>query len=442
MSKKRIDEEIEAAELSRREFLAGMAAATGALALGGCGDASSSDPEDEPLPNPADSGIENIVVLMMENRSFDHFLGWVPGADGEQAGLDFVDKRGATQETYTLAPEFQGCQYGDPDHGYRGGRVQFNGGKNDGWLLASTDDRFPIGYYEAKDLSFFGGAVPAWTTADRYFCSILSSTFPNRMYMHAGQTDRITNTLESSNLPAIWDRIAAAGLTGAYYYNDLPVTALFGSRFLPISYLYPKFLEDAAAGRLANVTYVDPHFISEELGTSNDDHPFADIRNGQIIINQVYEAIVNGPQWENTVLIVNYDEWGGFYDHVPPPLAPLTELDPVIGNDGRLGFRTPTLVASPLARRGFVAHKEYDHTSILSMIEWRWGLEPLTVRDATANNIAHVLDFKSAKDLSAPRFNVPQGTFGEACVISEEIRAESRGLRELALRNGFTIPGR
>jgi phospholipase C len=142
------------------------------------------------------------------------------------------------------------------------------------------------------------------------------------------------------------------------------------------------------------------------------------------------------------VLVINYDEWGGFFDHVPPPLAPLTDEDPIIGNDGRLGFRTPTLLVSPLARRGFVAHEQYDHTSILSMIEWRWGLDPLTVRDATANNIARALDFKSGKDLSAPRFAVPEGPFGEPCVISEEIRAETRGLREMALRYGFPLPSR
>lgn len=445
MSKKKIEERIAETALSRREFLAGLAAATGAMAVGGCGDASSgAGPESEPLPDPSKSGIEHVVVLMMENRSFDHFLGWLPDADGVQAGLEFVDKQGNTQQTWALAPEFQGCQYGDPDHGYRGGRIQFDDGANDGWLRASTNDNFPIGYYRQEDLSFYGGAVPAWTTLDRYFCAILSSTFPNRMYMHAGQTDRITNTLESSSLPAIWDRVAGAGLSGAYYYNDLPVTALFGSRFLPISHRYEQFLDDAAKGNLANVVYVDPHFISEDLGTSNDDHPFADIRNGQIFVNQVYEALTQSPNWENTVLVVNYDEWGGFFDHVPPPLAPLTEEDPIIGNDGRLGFRVPTLVASPLARRGFVGHQQYDHTSILSMIEWRWGLQPLTVRDRTANNLAHVLDFNRSKNFDVPRFSVPQGPYDGSCAPEaaalHEALKDVRGLRAKAAALGFDLP--
>jgi phospholipase C len=218
------------------------------------------------------------------------------------------------------------------------------------------------------------------------------------------------------------------------------VTALWGSRLLSISKPYPEFLDDAAAGRLPHVTLVDPRFIGEEAGTSNDDHPFADIRNGQVLLNQVYDAITSSPNWENTVLVVNYDEWGGFYDHVPPPLAPLTDLDPVIGNDGRLGFRVPAMVVSPLARRGFIAKEQYDHTSILSMIEWRWGLDPLCVRDETANNIAHVLDFDRAKDISAPRFAVPQGPFGEACHEQLAAQSDFGGLRALAERYGFPRP--
>ncbi|MGH8444339.1 MAG: alkaline phosphatase family protein, partial [Solimonas sp.] len=141
----------------RRRFLAGVAgAAAGATLLNACGtsdDGSGSQGgyEEATLPvDPADSGIDHIVVVMMENRSFDHFLGWVPGADGKQAGLGFKDRDGATQKTYKLAPDFQGCGLGDPDHSYDGGRTHYNGGKLDGWLLTDptqVGDVFPIGYY-------------------------------------------------------------------------------------------------------------------------------------------------------------------------------------------------------------------------------------------------------------------------------------------------------
>jgi len=442
------------AGLSRRQFLSGLAATTGAIALGGCGEdtvttagtTASSDPELTPLPLPEDSGIEHVVVVMMENRSFDHFLGWLPGADGKQAGLEFVDKQGQRHPTFPLAPDFQNCESEDPDHGYEGGRTQFNNGANDGWLLAGTDDNFPIGYYTQNDLSFYGGAVPAWTTFDRYFCAILGPTFPNRLYMHAAQTDRTENLIKLTTIPTIWDRLAAKGLTAAYYYTDLPVLALWGNRYTPITKGIAGFFTAAAAGTLPNVTYIDPGFGGDgQAGTSTDDHPLADIRNGQAFLSRIYDAVTNSPNWPNTVFIINYDEWGGFFDHVPPPLAPLTDLDPTlqpIPNDGRLGFRVPCIMMSPLARRGFVGHQQYDHTSILSLIEWRWGLDPLTVRDATANNIAHALDFTRPKNLMVPRFNVPQGPFGGPCQSATTASARAHrqdlaGLETMARRYRF-----
>ena len=377
----------------------------------------------------------------MENRSFDHYLGWLPGADGRQAGLEFIDKKGNAQQTFRLAPDFQNCRFDDPSHSYAGGRIQFNGGASDGWLRASTDDLFPIGYYVQDDLSFYGQAVPAWTTFDRYFCAILAQTFPNRLYLHAGQTDRLNNALVVSSMPAIWDRLADRGVSGTYYFSDLPTTALFGPRLNPISKPVAQFFEDARAGNLSNVTYVDPRFLGANVGITNDDHPLADIRNGQAFVSQIYDAVTASPNWPNTVLVFTYDEWGGFFDHVPPPLAPQTELDPEIGNDGRLGFRVPCLMVSPLARRGFVGHQQYDHTSILNMIEWRWGLDPLSIRDETANNLARALDFTRPKDLTAPQFDVPPGPFGTACnaaLMAE--RADLFGLQRMAARYGFRKP--
>jgi len=432
-------------QLSRRQFLTGVAAAAGALALSGCGsdDGSPSDPESNPLPSPERSGIEHVVVVMMENRSFDHFLGWVPGADGRQAGLAFPDKQGAMQETFPLAPNFQNCQFADPDHSYYGGRLQFDDGHNDGWLHASTNDVFPIGYYTRDDLAFYGQAVPQWTTFDRYFAAILAPTFPNRLYLHAGQTDRLINSTKIPVLPTIWDRLAEQGLTGSYYYSDVPFLALWGSTYAAISQPLTQFFVDAAAGNLANVSYIDPRFNGEDAGTSNDDHPLADIRNGQAFLSQIYDAVTSSPNWPDTVLVINYDEWGGFFDHVPPPLAPQTDQDRRIGNDGRLGFRVPCLLVSPLARRGFVAHEQYDHTSILSMIEWRWGLDALSMRDETANNLAFTLDFTRRKNLRAPPYSVPQGPFGEMCTpATAALRAEFGDLQDLGVRYRFRIPAR
>ena len=197
--------------ISRRRFLASAATAAGAVALG-CRDSWIDAPSlaavaSKPLPEPAASGIEHVVVFMMENRSFDHLLGWLPGADGRQAGLTYIDAAGESHTTFPLAPDFQGCGYNDPDHSYEGGRVEYNAGACDGWLRAS--DVFSIGFYRRHDLAFLGHAVPDWTSFARYFCAILGPTFPNRIYQHAGQTDRIQNSLDISQLPTIWDRLAA-----------------------------------------------------------------------------------------------------------------------------------------------------------------------------------------------------------------------------------------
>ena len=430
----------EPGQITRRRVLGGAAALGSALAVGtsGVGRAAAAvvgKPSD-PRVDPARSGIEHVVVVMMENRSFDHMLGWLPGANGIQAGLSFVDHEGVTHPTWHL-DTFQGLQYGDPDHSYNGGRIQLDRGRCDGWLQAGTDDVFPIGYYEADDLDFYSQAAPYWTVCDHFHASIMGPTFPNRMYMHAAQTDRISNTFTPSTLPAIWDSLAAAGVSGRYYYADVPVIALFGSKFLPISFPYAQFLTDCAAGDLPSVTYIDPRFIGESTGTAGDDHPFADVRVGQAFLNEIYTAVTNGPDWDSTVLVITYDEWGGFFDHVVPRAG--ADNDPT---HALRGFRVPTFVISPFARRHHIAHELYDHTSILAMIEWRWGLPPLTPRDAHAVNLARTLAFHTPPDLTAPQWEVPAAdtiTAKASLGGPTEHEREFAGIAELAAAHGFPV---
>jgi phospholipase C len=427
--------------VSRRRFLRAAAATGGALTLGGLAPIEKAFSQELMLP-PADlSGIEHIVVLMMENRSFDHMLGWLEGADGRQRGLTYLDASGVLHATYHLAPDFQGCGHSDPDHSYEGGRVEYNGGACDGWLRAGNNDTYAIGYYTKKDLPFYSGAATRWTACDRYFSAILAGTFPNRIYQHAAQTDRLANTFDLCTLPTIWDRLAAAGLDGRYYFSDVPFLALWGSRYAPISHRFTTFLADAAAGTLPHVSFVDPRFLGEQEGLSNDDHPFADIRNGQDFLNQVYAAVTRSPAWPNTVLVINYDEWGGFFDHVPPPAGPIPAADQAAGNqDGLFGFRTPCLVISPFARREYVSHRVLDHTSVLKMIEWRWGLSPLTARDTTATNLAEVLQFQ-APGLSAKQLAVPTGPFGQLCATGAATIAEEEWgpLLQMAADSGWPV---
>jgi phospholipase C len=388
--------------VSRRRVLTGAVGAAGAAALGGL-DLPAAAARTAGLPHPGESGIDHIVVLMMENRSFDHYLGWLDGADGRQAGLSYVDRAGARHRTHHLT-DYQGCAHPDPDHSYEGGRVQLDGGRCDGFLRSGANDTFAIGYYEQGDLGFYGHAAPHWTVCDRYFSATMAETYPNRFYQHSARTDRLHNSTDLASMPTIWDRLAERDVSRAYYYVDVPFLALYGTTYLPLARTWPQFLLDCAAGSLPAVSFVDPKFLDEESGSSADDHPHADIRAGQSFVNQVYEAVTGGPGWERTLLVVNYDEWGGFFDHVAPQVAP--DATPELGT-GLRGFRTPCLVVSPRARRHHVAHHTYDHASVLKMVEWRWGLRPLTPRDAAARNLAEVLDFASPPDLHAPRWRVP-----------------------------------
>jgi phospholipase C len=411
------------------------------LTLGSCGRVRPAVTPPATLPPPETSGIEHVIVVMMENRSFDHFLGWLPGADGRQAGLSYFDRAGLLQTTHRLKPDFQGCGHPDPDHSYAGGRVEYNGGAVDGWLQAGANDTYALGYYRGKDLTFLGCAARRWTVCDRYFAAIMAETFPNRIYQHAAQTDRLSNTLAVSHLPTIWDRLAAAGLDGRYYFSDVPFLALWGVRYLPLARSLAAFLADAAAGTLPHVAFVDPRFIDEERGTSGDDHPHADIRNGEAFLASIYQAVTRSPAWPQTVLVVNYDEWGGFFDHVPPEAAPIPPADQDAGNtDGLRGFRVPCLLISPFARRGYVSSLLFDHTSVLRLIEWRWQLAPLTVRDAGAQNLAQALDF-SAPDFTAKQFRIPSGPFGAPCeAAAVTATAPDKWHRLRAMADGFGWP--
>ena len=197
--------------IQRRTFLGSALGATVAAALSSCSSfrLNSLNPLGPDLPSPERSGIEHVVVVMMENRSFDHFLGWLPTADGMQAGLNYLDRRGATASTYHLGGDFTGCGHSQPDHSYQGGRIEYNAGKMDGFLCSGSDT-YSLGYYREEDLTFFGALARRYTTLDRYFCSFMGPTFPNRIFLHSAQTDRISNTPNICLLETVWGRLSEA----------------------------------------------------------------------------------------------------------------------------------------------------------------------------------------------------------------------------------------
>jgi len=358
-------------KLSRRQLLKGSLAVPGAALLNPIYRAGAKSLLFETLPDPRSSGIDHIVVVMMENRSFDHFLGWLPNADGKQAGLSYRNATGKAYATYSLSGDYTGCPHPDPDHSYEGGRVEYDGGEMDGFLRAGNNDVYSIGYYREQDISFLANLARSYTTCDHYFVSILGPTVPNRLFLHTAQTDRLDDSIGPTSLPTIWDRLAAAGITATYYYSNIPFLALWGAKFLKISKDYDDFKSAAKNGTLPAVSYVDPSFTTIDDGLGNDDHPHADIRRGDRFLYDTFEAVANGPEWKSTVFVVTFDEWGGFFDHVAPPRATAANAIDTDLVNGRalLGFRVPVVIASPFSRgvenNPLVSTLVFDHTSIL-----------------------------------------------------------------------------
>jgi phospholipase C len=432
--------------LTRRTFLQLMGASTG-MAVTGTELLSRAAASATAARFPTGSnGIEHIVVLMMENRSFDHFLSWLPGADGRH-DMTYLSTDGNVYPNYPLAPDFQGCGYSDPDHSWEGFLIQHNFGKMNGFLQRPTApadnpgvtlaaaNTFPIGYYtnfhhdhgrkQVPDLPVIGALAENYTVLDRYFCSFAGETFPNRFYQHAGQTDRDHNSNTISTLPTIWDQLSpipnTQGIpTGGYFFRDLPFQALWGLKYFPFWHPFAagdtdalgipvntlSFLDTVAQGLLPNVSYIDPAFDTEGNGTSADDHPLADIRLGERFIADAYHALADAGYLDNTVFVVTFDEWGGFFDHVPPPHV-IDDTNPadvdhtgdgttptdgqLIPDYTQLGFRVPTIVVSNLAEARVDHRGPYEHTSTLALIESTFGLNSLTARDANARNLGEVL---------------------------------------------------
>ena len=381
--------------LDRRGFLKGAAAGVGLAALGSRADAFVNITT-SPTATP---GIDTVVVVMMENRSVDHFFGWVPDVvPGFNATQDKVYSGVATNHWGAGGKgDYAGCGYKDPAHGWDTGRAQ----KKEGFLGPNAgNDEFAVSYYEAADLPVYEQLVREFTTFDRYFCSIMASTYPNRYYMHSAQSGGMKNNdfppqagkMTGWEWPTIWDLLERAGVSWGYYFSNLPAIGLWGPRYAHNARHISHYYEDALLGRLPAVSFVDPFFTAE--GLANDDHPHADIRLGQEFVSGVVTSFIGSPQWERGALFINYDEWGGFWDHVTPPKV----SDPRGSQGfGQLGFRTPTLLISPYARGPRVDSGLYDHTSILRFIETNWNLGRLSDLDPNARthdrNIGAAFDF-------------------------------------------------
>ena len=363
--------------------------------------------------------IEHIVVLMLENRSFDHMLGYL----SLEGGRDEID--GLREE---FANSHDGRSYpvrhlettaipDDPGHSAACVDLQIGGGKMDGFVASFADamarsgvrDGDPgrvMGYYNAADVPVYDHLAREFAVCDRWFSSVPGATWPNRLYAISGRAAGSRDDLPPHlppmyNQPSFVRHLDAHDVSWRWYSFEVGTLRLADARYalghhdrfaffsrenlnwktgfeMRMDADAASFIEDAARGTLPSVSWIDPNFSNfNPIGFQpNDDHAPADVKDGQELVLAVYHALATGPQWEKTMLVVFYDEHGGFYDHVPPPAA----VDDNRRTFGRYGVRVPALVVSPWIEPGTVSSTVFDHTSMIKTILLRFAPDALRQR--------------------------------------------------------------
>jgi phospholipase C len=446
---------------TRRSFLRAGGAAAAALAAGGgalgpaAALARTVRPPDS-LPDPgrpagtatASLPFDHLIVVMMENHSFDNLLGALPvsgqplahGLTFDAAGLATNSNPGPNGRVRSFA--FANTSQGpNVSQSWNATHEQIDEGRMDGFVR-SVDNVQPMGYWTPQALPFAYSLASTFCVANRWFCSAPCQTYPNRRFLMAGTAYGNISTDNESLFDApppngtIFDRLSSYGISWRNYFTDLPQTGIIPSiierhaaNLAPIA----QFYADCATGNLPEVSYVDPEFgvlsdvgatlssvpgmeaITGPLDTAGgDEENPQDMSYGENWAYSILDAVLHSPAWTRTLLIYTYDEHGGYYDHVKPPPAippdsipPKLEAGDVPGGYDIYGPRVPAVVASPYAKRSGVTNVLHDHTSVLATIEAKWNLPALTYRDANATTVADFLNIGEAAFLNPPTLTAP-----------------------------------
>lgn len=406
--------------------------------------------------------IDHIVVLMLENRSLDHLLGFLYTDDGNVSpaadpfeGLTgketCPDSAGKQWEVFRIGADTPDAYFmpgADPGEGYAATNNQLYGAtgtpaagavasmtgfitdyesaiaenKRKGWyVVPGTTPQLIMGCYTEQTLPVLHALAKGYAVCDHWFASVPTMTMPNRAFVCAGTSQgHMDDMTKSFTIPSIFGQMSQHDLWWKIYgYDQAPLT---WSDFPDISDADPShfglfkeskpdfvagsdFLSDCATGSLPAYAFLEPSWPT----TGNSEHPNFNMALGEQLLLDVYQAVSRGPAWNKTLLIITFDEHGGCYDHVPPPWG-ATPPDNCLGEFGfrfdRFGPRVPTLLISPLIKEGTVfrvpnSATPLDHTSILATIEKRWRLPALTKRDAAAKDVGAVLT------LGQPRIDDP-----------------------------------
>jgi phospholipase C len=344
--------------------------------------------------------VTHVVVIVQENRSFDHYFGrlWAagqPDAEGFPPGFVNPDAEGRPVAPFHLDTT---CLPRDPPHQWTAMEAQWNAGRMNGFVTSADDDdgdgRWAMGYYDERDLPFYYWLASTFAIADHHFAAALGGTWPNRQFLYTGtaQVPRAKSGM-LLGVPTLFDALERARVPWRVYKDGAPHQDCIGWRAgAPGVQDASAFLTALASGTLPPVSFLDPG--------AEDEHPPADVQRGERWARALYEALLRSPLWSRLAVILTYDEGGGFFDHVPPPAAcapdaSRPELD-------RRGERVPLIVISPWARPHFVSHATHDHASILRFIELLHDLPALSARDANSDALLDLFDFSSGPRLLAP----------------------------------------
>jgi phospholipase C len=398
---------------------------------------------------------DHIVIVMMENHSFDNLLGALahsgqPLAKGlkfSRTGVALNSNPGPSGpvRSFPFATTAQGQHV---SQSWNATHEQIDGGLMDGFVR-SVNEVQPMGYWTEGVLPFAYSMARSFTLANRWFCSAPCQTYPNRRFLMAGTAyGNIATTTESLLDPpppngTIWDRLSHYEISWLNYYTDLPSVGIIGStvekypqNLAPIA----RFFADCAAGTLPSVSLVDPEFgvagivgsslaqlpalksIAEKLETTGgDEENPQDMAYGEYWAYKIVNAVLHSPAWPRTLLIYTYDEHGGYYDHVPPPAAIAPDSIPpklgpgdIQGGYDIFGPRVPAVVASPYSKPNAVTNYVHDHTSVLATVEAKWNLPFLTYRDANARTVMDFLNTEAAALLNPPTITEPPAPTGAA----------------------------
>ena len=390
--------------------------------------------------------IEHIVVLMQENHSFDNYFGTYPGTDGIPDGacmpIDPALPGAECVEPFHLGDNDVNLE--DPVHSASIFEAQLNGGLMDGFVKAlaqrGQDGRLAMGYYDERDLPYYWNLADEYVLFDHFFSST-GPSFANHFFWVTGAAaDERPALGELTPRLTIFDRLQAAGLDWKFYIEDydpdvtyrtlLESPNTYSEQVASVPLLnIDRFIDDPALN--SRLVDLEQYYVDLERGTlpavaymvsaGTSEHPTGGVITGQRFVRSLVQALMRSDAWESSAFMVTYDDWGGWYDHVPPPAV----------DEHGYGFRVPAFLVGGYARHGHIESTTLDYTSILRFIEDNWNLEPLAERDRNAASIAGAFDFtrpprqpdfvsferSSPESTVEPRREILYAAYGAALVI-------------------------